>query len=216
MIETNTKDISAHNVCALICGHSGAGKTYALGTLPEEETLIIAIDPGLLTLKGRDFVVWKIGSVDDMREAFTKLKNGTQFKYVCIDSLTELGEVLFSSLKPQFSKSQTFDLYNSFSAEMISMIKAFRSLEQYHIFMTTLLKESDDGLIIDVVQKSLGFRLPSYFDFTFLVRTLTKDDQKKRFLISDNDVLDYLKSRSKNILDYEEVNLKDICDRAMS
>ena len=217
MIEkTNTSKVEMHNVVGLICGPSGAGKTYSIGTLPEEETLIIAIDPGLLTLKGRNYEVWNITSADDLKQAYSDLKKDNKFKYVCIDSLTELAEILFSSLKPSFTKSQTFALYDAFSTNMIEMIKAFRGLTQYHVFMTALMKDSDSGPIIDVGQKSLSYRLPSYFDITMMVKTLTKGDEVKRFLVTDNSVHDFLKSRSNNIEAYEEVNLTDVVRKAMS
>jgi hypothetical protein len=200
----------------LICGASGAGKTFALGTLPQEETLILALDPGILTLKDKNIDVWKIETVDDLGVAYGELKDGTKYKYVCIDSLTELSEMIFASLKPQFTKSQTFALYDEFSTKMVKFIKAFRDLTDYHIFMTTLLKDSDHGQVIDVAQKSLGNRLPAYFDFTWLVKSFEKDGNTSRALVSDNSVLEFLKSRSKAVNEYEKVNLTDICNRVMA
>lgn len=216
MKKFNTKDVKSHRIFGLLCGKSGAGKTYALGTLPNKETLILALDPGMLTLKGKDIDVWKIESVEDLVEAYQELKNGVDYKYICIDSLTELSEMCFANLKPQFKKSQNFALYEEFSTKMVSLIKAFRDLDQYNIFVTTLLKDTEDSHIIDVAQKSLGNRIPSYFDFTWLVKTFDKEGETYRALVSDNSVLDFLKSRSKAIDEYEKVDLTDICNRVLS
>ena len=216
MQKINTNQVENHHIFALICGKSGAGKTHALGTLPNDETLILALDPGILTLKGKNIDVWKIESVDDLSEAYRELRSGTKYKYVCIDSLTELSEMIFAALKPQFKKSQTFALYDEFSTRMVGFIKAFRDLSNYHVFVTTLLKESEDGYVIDVAQKSLGNRIPAYFDFTFLVKAFQKDGKTTRALVSDNSVLDFLKSRSHAIEEYERVDLTSICQRVLA
>lgn len=216
MQKINTSQIENHHIVSLICGKSGAGKTYSLGTLPNDETLILALDPGILTLKDKKIDVWKIESVEDLSKAYSELKEGTKYKHVCIDSLTELSEMCFAALKPQFKKSQTFALYDEFSTRMISFIKAFRDLTQYNIFVTTLLKETEDGYVIDVAQKSLGNRLPAYFDFTFLVKAFQKDGKTTRALVSDNSVLDFLKSRSQEIEEYERVDLTSICERVLN
>lgn len=216
MQKINTAQVEHHHIFALICGKSGAGKTHALGTLPNDETLILSLESGLLTLKDKKIDVWKIENVDDLSEAYRELRSGTQYKYVCIDSLTELSDMVFAGLKPQFKKSQTFALYDEFSTRMTAFIKAFRDLEQYHVFVTTLLKDTEDGNVIDVAQRSLGNRLPAYFDFTFLVKAFEKDGKTTRALVSDNSVLDFLKSRSHAIGDFEKVNLTDLCQRIMA
>lgn len=213
MQKTNTSEVENHRMFALICGKSGSGKTFALGTLPNEETLILALDPGILTLKNRNIDVWKIETVDDLGAAYRELKAGTKYKHVCIDSLTELSEMCFSSLKPQFSKSQTFALYDEFSTRMVTLIKAFRDLSQYNVFVTTLLRDSEDGAVIDVAQKSLGNRLPAYFDFSFLVKAFQKEGVTTRALVSDNSVMDFLKSRSPLINEYEPVDLTNIINK---
>jgi hypothetical protein len=208
--KTSTNEVENNRVFALLCGKSGAGKTYALGTLPNEETLIIALDPGLLTLKGKNIDVWKIESVDDLGLAYQELKKGTKYKHVCIDSLTELSEMCFATLKPQFTRKENFALYDEFSTRMIALIKAFRDLVEYNVFVTTLIKDTDDGPVIDVAQKSLGNRLSAYFDFSFLVKAIQREGVTTRVLVSDNSVMDFLKSRSKAVDEYEEVNLTNI------
>lgn len=213
MKKTNTNETVNHRIFALLCGKSGAGKTYALGTLPESETLILALDPGILTLKNKNIDVWKIENVEDLSVAYKELKKGTHYKHVCIDSLTELSEMCFASLKPQFSKSQTFALYDEFSTRMVTLIKAFRDLTDYNVFVTTLLRDTEEGCVIDVAQKSLGNRLPAYFDFSFLVKSFQKEGITTRALVSDNSVMDFLKSRSPQIQEYEPVNLTNIINK---
>src|SRR6056297_1273790 len=128
MKKINTSQAENHHIFALICGPSGAGKTYSLGTLPNKKTLLLALDPGILTLKDKSIDVWKLESVDDLSKAYQELKAGTDYDHVCVDSLTELSEMCFAALKPQFKKSQTFALYDEFSTRMTSFIKAFRDL----------------------------------------------------------------------------------------
>ena len=178
--------------------------------------MILALDPGILTLKDKRIDVWKIESVDDLSVAYKEIKAGVKYKNICVDSLTELSEMCFAALKPQFTKSQKFALYDEFSTRMTGLIKAFRDLSDYNIFFTSLLRDTEDGCVIDVAQKSLGNRIPAYFDFTFLVKAFQKDGKTSRALVSDNSVLDFLKSRSNKIEEYEQVNLTSVIQKVMT
>lgn len=212
----NTNDIELHHVFALIVGRSGSGKTYTASTLPPKETLILSLESGLLTIKGTGIDVWEIESFSDFVGAIKKLQKGVEYKHIFIDSFTELTEMCFDELRPHYEKRKNFDLYEEFTKRMISMVKMFRDMAEYNFFMTCTLKETSEGsIILDIPQKSLGLKMPKYFDFCFLVDTFDKDGESVRALVSDNSVLPMLKSRSSKILAYEKVDLNGILEKAL-
>jgi len=210
MKKTKTNEIKQQHIFGLITGFSGTGKTFALGTLPEKDTLLIDVEGGFLTLKNKNFEVWKIDSASELQEAYRELKNGTKYKHVGIDSFTEVGELLFTSLRPNYTKAHNFGLYEEFTRQMIGMTKAFRDLTEYNTWITCLLKESDRGVIPDVVQKSLGTRIPQYFDMVCNVQSYEENEKIIRALVFESTDLPFCKTRCRSIDRIEEVNLTTI------
>jgi len=213
--KTNTKDVEMHHVFALIVGEWGAGKTFAIGTLPEKETVILSAESGLLTLNDKSFEVWQIESVEDLVEAYQDLKKGTEFKNICVDSLTEITEICFKSLKPKFNKSQTFAMYQEHFDRIVDIIKAFRDLIKYNTFVTCLLKEKDNGELLDVGHQGLGGKLPTYFDFCLPIRVFEKDGKITRAIVTDHAIDKMAKSRSNKLEQYEKVDLTAIINKVM-
>lgn len=214
--KTRTSAIESHHVFALLTGEVGAGKTYALGTLNEKDTLILSMEAGLLTLSNKDFEVWNLKTIDDLKETYNELKKGVPFKNIAIDSLTELSEILFASLKPLYTKAQNFGLYEDYSGKMITIIKMFRDLTQYNIFFTCLTKESDNGLTLDVSQKSLGTRLPQYFDFVGHIKRFEKDEKTHRAIVFESSEMSFCKTRSNRVEQFEKVNLTELLNKVLN
>lgn len=73
---TTTKDEQVNLVRALLYGDSGAGKTTSLGTLPEDRTLIIALERGLLPLRHRNYQVLQADSWEDLQEIHAAMTAG--------------------------------------------------------------------------------------------------------------------------------------------
>lgn len=217
MKKYKTNELECQHIFALIAGPSGAGKTWALGTLPEKETIILSLESGLLTIKDKSFDVWQIDSVTDLIEAYNALKSdGNGYKHIALDSLTELSDMVFKDLKPQFSKSQTFGLYNAFTERMTLIMKDFRNLTKLNTWFTVLTKEIDSGMSIDVAQKSLGTNLPRLFDFSFYIQCFQKDEKITRALCTDNSVMPFCKSRSNKIELQEPVDLTAITNKILT
>lgn len=211
--KTKTSDYECQHITCLINGPVGSGKTHAIGTLPEDETVILSAESGLLTLVEKNFEVWEINSMEDLRQAFKELANGTKFKHVAIDSLTEISEKLFAALRPHYTKAKNFSLYEEYFAQMIGMIKKFRDLYQYNIWVTCLTKEGDNGLTLDVAQKSLGTRLPQYFDLSCYMLRFEKDEKLHRAMVFDSDQYSFCKSRSHRLDAYEKPDLTNIFNK---
>lgn len=212
---TNTSNVDNHHIFSLIVGASGVGKTTLAATLNHEETLILSAESGLLSIKDSNIDVKEINTFQDMIDVFTFLKSGTKYKNIFLDSLTEVGEILFHELKPSYTKAQSFGLYEAYGDKITNLIKAFRDLTDYNIYFTVLDKITDlygtDVVSIDLKQKSLAKKLPQLFDEVFYMKVHTKEDGSKvRALCTNNSIIDFAKDRSGRLDEYEKPNLQDI------
>lgn len=217
---SNTSDIDMHHVFMLIVGASGVGKTTLAGTLDPEHTVIISAESGLLSLRNKSIEVWNVENKSDLIDAFNEiiggrlLSNGNQIKNVVMDSITEIGEIIFTELKPQFSKAQKFGLYEEYGTKLIGLIKALRDEKRYNFFMTALDKDMGEGVIgIDLIQKSLSKKLPQYFDIVAHYCTMEHEGETLRKLITDNTISDFCKDRSGSLDSHEEPDLTTILNK---
>ena len=110
----STKGLHSSQVKAIVYGESGNGKTSLLGTLPESKTLIISAESGLLCLDDKDIAVAEINTWPNLISVATMLVNDElpQFDYVCIDSLTELSDMLINTAHPLRSFSRTISMFS--------------------------------------------------------------------------------------------------------
>ena len=217
---SNTSDVSMHHIFMLIVGASGVGKTTLAGTLNPENTVIVSAESGLLSLRSKNIEVWNVENKTDLIDVFNeiiggrKLSNGNEIKNIVLDSLTEIGEIIFSELKPDFSKSQKFGLYELYGEKIIGLIKALRDEEKYNFFMTALDKDMGEGVIgIDLIQKSLSKKMPQYFDIVAHYCTMEHEGETLRKLVTDNAISGFCKDRSGALDSHEEPDLNKILNK---
>lgn len=152
---------------ALVHGDSGVGKTTSLGTLPEDLTLIVAAERGLLPLRNKGFEVVAIESWDDVRQLAIALAGGEASnelkavisgkKFVAWDSLSEISELCKrhiiehdrpdlllersegkrSTPKGVYDDLMVMEDWNLYRTRMTSYINAVVHLP-FHIVMTCL------------------------------------------------------------------------------
>ena len=217
MKKLSTNDVTMHNVFALIVGSSGVGKTSLAKTLDPKETLIISAESGLLSIAGTGIDVWQIENVADLKEAVIELQNGAGYKNIFIDSLTEIAEQIFADLKPNFTKAQTFGLYDEYSTRFIWLIKKLRDLTDYNIICTCLDKlvavDGIDRTSIDLIQKSLTKKIPAFFDEVFHYQIIPVNEENKRCIITSNEHVDFCKDRSGKLNWAEPADLNKIFNK---
>jgi len=119
----------------IVYGHAGIGKTHALGTLPESKTLIVDLDRGTETIAASRHDVVQPASLGEIYEVHDGLKDGSlKYRFVAIDSLTELEKLLQTSRK--VAKSKEFLSMREYgeSAELIrELMRKFRDLRRHGV-----------------------------------------------------------------------------------
>jgi hypothetical protein len=232
----STKSIGVHSLKMVVFGCSGSGKTTFCSTTGEP-TLIISAESGLLSLASKDCDVIEI-NVDDngnvipkenrierLTEVYKYLLTEecqSKYKWICIDSLTEIGQNLVEKLKKQFpDKKDSINMWGEYSTAMRSLIKAFRDLNNYNVIFTALsIDEKDDNgrrqIAIDLNGK-ISQQLPQYFDEVFYLHVRNEGDKTvRKLLCKPNETVPYAKDRSCKLSMLEDPSLETITTKIRS
>jgi len=119
----------------LLYGESGRGKTWCVGSLPEELTLILDFDRGIETLSQTSHHVVRPESYEELMEVYRGLVDGSlKYRFVALDSLSELEKAIQAERKRV--KSKPFASLKEFgeTAEMMRQtVRQFRDLRAHGI-----------------------------------------------------------------------------------
>lgn len=96
---TNTRDAARTNgIKVLVYGQAGSGKTSLCATTGGTP-IIISAEGGLLSLRASDIPVIEVSRIADVHEAYAFLmsQEGAHFDWVCLDSISEIAEVVLNA-----------------------------------------------------------------------------------------------------------------------
>jgi phage nucleotide-binding protein len=137
----STGSLAENGVKLLVYGAAGSGKTTLIKTLPN--VIVLSAEGGLLSIQDANLPYLEIGSMEDLREAFTWCKESKEaagFESVVLDSISEVAEVvLHEELKKQKDGRAA---YGEMNTTMQDLIRAFRDLPGKHVFMTAKLEKA--------------------------------------------------------------------------
>lgn len=221
---TNTNEVTNKRFIAMIAAESGVGKTYQARFLkPEEKTLIISAESGLLCLKGTNIDVVEINTMEDLKQVYAFLAAGSKYKTIFIDSITEIAQKLLSDMKgmKEYSdRKMALALYGDYSEDLTKMIKAFRDLQEYSVIMTVLTQKEKDGLeFVDTFLMpgtKVSGNLKSWMDLVLHLKVVEKDGQRHRFFITDSMISPLAKDRSGTLDQYEEADIQKVMDKVLA
>lgn len=179
---SSTKDAITNGIKILCYGGSGAGKTRLCATTGAP-TIIISAEGGLLSLRGVDIPVIEVASLADVHEAYTFVATsheGQQFEWVCLDSISEIAEVVLSAEKrgsPDPRKA-----YGAMQDQMYELIRGFRDLRGRNVYFSAKQSKQKDeatGAVLygpSMPGQQLPQGLPYLFDECFALRTVADNE----------------------------------------
>lgn len=200
----------AHKV--LLYSHHGFGKTYQCRYYQARygKGLIISGEAGLKSIEDVDidyvsFTSWDGENNEEagtysFRHIIAALSKPSYlaaegYKWIAIDSLTELSERLLEHLEKQHAGSGNgFAMWGDYQRLMLGALKWVRDLP-VHVYVTCLAKEETDANDVTnywplVKGQAVSKHVPALFDHVFAgVRTTEKNDKGtpkvKRFVVTD-------------------------------
>ena len=169
---TNTKDVHMCKIKVLVHGPSGSGKTRLCGTTGGK-AIILSAESGLLSLAGMDLDVWEIKNIDDLKEAYTFLKSDVTYDWVCIDSISEIAEVVLNAEKKLTKDPRK--AYMEMGDQMTALVRAFRDLPK-NVYMAAKQDKTKDEMTGGFIYgpsapgQKLAASLPYFFDFVLVLQ----------------------------------------------
>lgn len=174
---TTTAQAAADNgLKVLVHGPAGAGKT-TLAATTGEPTVIISAEAGLLSLRGHDIPVIEVASIDDVHEAYRFVLEAAEarsFRWVCLDSISEIAEVCLAREKAQNKDPRA--AYGQLADQMSALIRAFRDLPARNVYMSCKQQRVQDQATGSQLYfpalpgQMLGQGIGYFFDFVFALR----------------------------------------------
>lgn len=221
----NGKTIENNRFVAIISGESGTGKTSQCRFLNPDETVILSGEEGLLCFKKYGYMpklVASVKTVEDLEQAYDELSEGIDgIKNIFIDSLTEVAEVVLTSLKsdPKYADPKmALKMWGTYNDTMTKIIKSYRDLSQYNVIFTCLTEKAKDGLDtydeFNLPGSALKSDLMSWFDICLhMVAYKDEDGSDQRVFLTSKSDTRLGKDRSGLLENTEPADLSAIINK---
>ena len=209
---TSTKQtLEQGGVKILVHGPPGAGKTRLCATTGDlEHTLIISAEGGLLSIKSWEIDMVEVHSIRDVYEVYEFLKKGDHpYRWVCVDSISELAEVILQGEKLRNRDGRR--AYGEMADTVFDLLRGFRNLP-CHVMMTAKqAREEHEGQLLFVPMlpgRQLTQNIAYLFDEVFALRVEPgPQGQVVRVLQTGRNKSYEAKDRSGRLQMYEEADL---------
>ncbi len=204
----------------LVYGAAGSGKTTLCSTGPGK-ILIISAEAGLLSIKDCNNVdaieVKEAAEVMQIHEALNK--GELQYDTVCLDSISEISEILLS-----WEKSRNKDpraAYGNVQESVTNVMRAYRDLKMHVVFVCKMEKQNVDNIMQyepKMVGTKLGQAITYFFDEVLALRVIEDQDDdgkiiKRRWLQTEIGQGHTAKDRSGKLEPFEEPNLTSLISK---
>lgn len=221
MIQLKSTRTAAHDgIKVLVHGPAGAGKTSLCATTGGSP-LIISAEAGLLSLRSHDIPFIEISSMAGLIDAYqfvSQSAEAAQFDWICLDSISEVGEVVLSHEKKQTKDPR--QAYGALQEQMGDLIRSFRDLKGKNVYFSCKqerIKDELSGAMLygpSMPGAKLAQSLPYFFDEVFALRVeADPEGNPTRFLQTSLDIQYYCKDRSGALDMYEQPALSIIAQK---
>lgn len=191
----NTSDMDIDSVKCVVYGGAGVGKTRLCATAPNP--IIISAEEGLLSLSEVDCDYVEIKTLKQFDEAYNHFKNDTNYDTICLDSLSEICEVLLQELLPNYKDPR--QAYAEMAKGAMPLIRKFRRMKGKHTVFTVKLirmQDEDTGTVTEelfIPGKVIPNQIPYMVDELFCMQV---DRKGVPFLQTSPDRVRFAKDRS--------------------
>ncbi len=203
----------------VVYGLAGMGKTTLCATCPNP--IILSAESGLLSLARYNLPFISITTMAELREAFSWLQSSTEarqnFQTICLDSVSEIAEIVLTNAKSKNKDGRM--AYGDLIEDMTKMIKQFRDLPGYHVYMSAKqerIKDDTTGVLMNqpmMPGNKLAQAVPYLPDEVFKLDIEGTGPNSYRLLRTQPDFLNMAKDRSGVLDAVEEPNLGKIINK---
>lgn len=213
----STKSVGNDGVKVIVYGGAGSGKTCLCATAPRP--VIFSAESGLLSLRNVEIPFIKIENYKDLEEAYTwafQSAEAKNFDTLCLDSISEIGEVVLNKLKEQHKDPRK--AYGEVQDEMLSLLRSFRDIKGKNVYFSAKMERiKDEGTGATMFGPMMpGAKLPQqipyFFDEVFQLQVYVDPTTKAeiRALRTRRDAQYEAKDRSGSLDLWEQPDLSAI------
>lgn len=210
-----------HGVKVCCFGKAGVGKTMLCATAPAP--VILSAERGLLSLRKYNLPAIEIFNLWDLQQAYTwamQSQEAKQFHTICLDSITEIAEVILGSEKDKAKDPRK--TYGETQTQILALLRNFRDMPNKHVYFIGKQQRQKDeatGAFINTVMmpgQVLPQAIPYFFDEIFQL-IVGKDNQGQEFraLRTRPDHYNDAKDRSGTLDEWERPDLSHIFNKIM-
>lgn len=212
MIKLTNTNIASDFVKVLVFGDSGVGKTSLIATSPKP--IIISAEAGLMSISHTDIPVIEVSSLQELWEAyeFVISDEAEEFETICIDSVSEVAEVMLSAYKKEHKDGRA--AYGQLNDSMLELIRMFRDIKNKHVYMSAKMSRIEDGSTgiakykAMMPGKTLVQQLPYLFDEILCLQVAEDEDgDTYRYIQTQPSVTHDAKDRSGKLANPEKPDL---------
>lgn len=202
----NTNDVKVQHIKVLVHGGAGSGKTRLCATTGGN-ALVLSVEGGLLSLRGLGIDFVRIKDMEDLRKAYEDLLTDTKYDWVCLDSISEIAEVVLSAEKKKTNDPRK--AYGEMQDVMMGLMRSFRDLPKNIYFSAKQEKTKDEttgGMIYSpsAPGQKLGQAMPYLFDLVFAAHTWKDSEGKEHFALQTHRDAQYEAKDRSGCLDMVE------------
>lgn len=220
------ESIEHNGVKCLVYGMLGSGKTRLMATAagPDSPILIINSEAGLLSLQDvpaeikKNIDVVSTSTFAEMGEVYELVSKEKKYKWLCIDSISEVAEVILANEKSTNKDPRA--AYGNLADIMMGFLRAFRDLPGYNVYMSAKMTRFTDEITNRTMYwplmpgKQLTNGIGYLFDEVFALRVETDPDGNlTRWLQTNRDVQYEAKDRSGRLSMFEPADLMTIANK---
>lgn len=201
----------------LVHGMAGAGKTVLCATTGAP-TLIVSAESGLLSIAAApDYIkTTTVKTISELEEVYDYVEeNIDQFEWICIDSISEIAEVLLADEKSNSKDPR--QAYGNLSDRMLGILRSFRDLPNMNVLMSCkqqLIVDPDTNVsryVPLLPGKSLTNSIAYLFDEVFCLRVEKDEDGEDYRIIQTGRDRNYEAKDRSGVLDmFEDPSIRKI------
>jgi len=201
-----TSNVDNAKIKVLIHGPAGSGKTRLCATTGDK-ALILSAESGLLSLSEYEIDYVQIKTIDQLRDAYGKLVIDEVYDTVCIDSVSEIAEVILSEEKKKNKDPRK--AYGEMQEQMMSLLRCFRDLDKnvYFSAKQDKIKDEATGAIMygpSAPGTKIGPAMPYIFDEVFALHTWRDDEGNLQSALQTQRCSQYEAKDRSGRLDFQE------------
>lgn len=207
----------------LIYSAAGMGKTRLCATAPDP--FIISCESGLLSIADFNLPYIEATSIEKIKEVYEWIKHKNEYKTVCLDSISEIGETVLNQFKKtKSSKGTEMDARNAYGKMndvMTEVIRNFRDLKGKNVYFSAKLLRLEDNMGVTSFVPSMPGKqvlsgMPYFFDLVAPIKIgQLKNGKKYKYLQTEADFQYEAKDRSGKLNLIEKPDLTHIFNKIL-